>query len=58
MKTIENCRVIRRGNWLGVGKPKVKNGKCEGYCTESSDEPYEKCKRCKYLEGVNAGERV
>ncbi|TWH49611.1 hypothetical protein [Sporomusa sp. KB1] len=50
MKTIENCRVIRRGKWLGVGAPKTElPDKCEGYCTHESDEPYEQCKRCRYM---------
>ncbi|XER01685.1 hypothetical protein SMWOGL2_21450 [Sporomusa malonica] len=38
MKTIENCRVIRRGKWLMIGTPKVElPDKCEGYCTQESD---------------------
>lgn len=50
MKTVENCRVIKNAVNSGIGYPNVDNGKCEGYCTESDDEPCEECKRCRYLE--------
>jgi len=48
-RTLKNCRIIRRGLWLGVGKPKVENGMCEGYCTNESDETSELCRQCRLL---------
>ena len=54
-KTIANCRVIRTGKWIGAGVPNNDGiEKCEGYCTLASDEPCEKCKRCKYLKNWEA----
>lgn len=53
MKTIENCRLIKRAVKAGIGNPNIRGGKCEGYCTEHDDEPLEECKRCRNLEGAN-----
>lgn len=46
MRTIENCRTIRRGVQVGAGHPTVKDGLCGGYCTEQDDEPFYVCKHC------------
>lgn len=41
-KRIETCSIQRRIGFAG----RDSNGACMGFCTESSDEPIEKCKRC------------
>jgi len=51
MRTIENCKVIKDAVKMGEGYPKIYDGKCEGYCTFTSDEPHEICKICRWLFG-------
>lgn len=53
-KTIENCRVIRRAAGDMIGKHQTTGDCCEGYCTQSDDEPCEECKRCRYLRNWEA----
>ena len=47
-RTLENCRIIKKGVRIGVGGPEQRNGKCNGYARAwYDDEPSEACKRCK-----------
>lgn len=48
-KTIDNCTVIKKAIKIGIGFCGTVGDKCEGYCTETDDEPCDKCKRCKLL---------
>lgn len=48
-KTIENCKTIEKQSYY-YAKPKVIDGKCEGYC--STKKPYNllsACQKCKFL---------
>ena len=42
-RTLKNCSLIRK---MG-GAPDQHDGKCEGFCTQESDEPCDICMRCK-----------
>ncbi|WP_169718030.1 hypothetical protein SPSIL_008820 [Sporomusa silvacetica DSM 10669] len=54
METIENCRVLKNAISRCIGYPDLIDGKCQGYCTEESDDPCEQCKRCRYLQNWEA----
>lgn len=45
-RTLEHCSLITK-----YGKPRQKNGKCEGFQkSDKDDEPCEQCKNCKLNE--------
>lgn len=57
MRTVDNCSVIRFGTQINAGIPKNDgHNRCEGYCTEDSDEPYIICQRCRYRKEWEADE--
>lgn len=60
IKTIQNCKIIKKALGEGEGLPKVYDGRCEGYqVSQTDDEPCGPCKRCKlnifYDDGDNDG---
>lgn len=51
---MKDCKHIKEGIELGLGKPLQTDNLCVGYaCGPDDDEPHDVCKPCKYLADNN-----